>query len=222
MEKCMEEQCRPVENLFDFISLMGPSRPVLVTSRFRDGRVNVAPFSWCIPVSQNPPMLALALLTTPRRQRSLINILREREFVANVPGPELAERMVMASYWYPKGVNKLEFLKFKTAPARVVDAPILAECRAHIECRLMQALPLGDHTTLIAAVVAADFDPGTYGPGYLLDLGKTSPLLHLRHFNTADGQVHVFYTGNQSRTANVPFPPGGMDSMGRPVGDEED
>lgn len=213
---------KPVGALCDFIPLMGPSRPVLVTSRFRDGTTNVAPFSWCVPVSQKPPMLALALLTTPRRQRSLINILRDIEFVVNVPGPELAERMVEASYWYPKGVNKLEFLHFKTAPAQVVGVPVLTECRAHIECRLVQALPIGDHTTLIAEVVAAAYDSGLYGPGYLLNLGKTSPLLHLRHYNTSDGQVHVFYTGSQCRTANVPFPPGGMDSMGRPTGDEED
>ncbi len=218
----MSDQFEPVENVSDFIPLMGPSRPVLVTSRFRDGKINVAPFSWCIPVSQNPPMVALTLLTTPRRQRSLINILRESEFVINVPGPDLAERMVKASYWYPKGVNKLEFLKFATAPARVVGVPVLTECRAHIECRLVQALPFGDHTTLIAEVVAASYDTTVFGAGYLIDMSRTSPLLHLRHFNTADGQVHVFYTGSQSRTANVPFPPGGMDSMGRPTGDEED
>ena len=218
----MNDPLTPVNNLYDFIPLMGPSRPVLVTSRFRDGKINVAPFSWCIPVSQKPPLLALALLTTPRRQRSLINIVRDIEFVVNVPGPELAERMVEASYWYPKGVNKLEFLEFKTAPAQVVGVPVLTECRAHVECRLVQTIPTGDHTTLIAEVVAAAYDPELFGPGYLLNMGMTSPLLHLRHFNTADGQVHVFYTGSQSCTANVPFPPGGMDSMGRPAGDEED
>jgi len=167
-------------------------------------------------------MLALALLTIPRRQRSLINILREGQFVVNVPGPELAKRLVEASYWYPKGVNKLEYLNFKTASAQVLDLPILTECRAHIECRLMQAIPTGDHTTLIAEVVAASYDPELYGPGMLLDLSKTAPLLHLRHFNTADGQVHIFLTGTESRIYNVPFPPGAVDALGRPVADEEE
>src|SRR5512133_1840279 len=97
---------RPVAHLREFIPLMQPSRPVLVTSRFANGRINVAPFSWCIPVSLDPPMLGLALLTTPRRQRSLINILREGQFVVNMPGPDLAPRVAAASYWYPKGVNK--------------------------------------------------------------------------------------------------------------------
>lgn len=212
----------PVANLWDFIPLLQPSRPVLVTTRFRDGRINVAPFSWCTPVSQKPPMLALALLTVPRRQRSLINILREGQFVVNVPGPDLAERLVKASYWYPKGVNKLEFLAFQTAPAQMLDLPILTECRAHIECRLTQAIPTGDHTTLIADVVAASYDPELYGGSLLLNLEKTAPLLHMRLFNVTDGQVHVFLTGTESRTYSVPFPPGALDAQGRPVADEED
>ncbi len=213
---------RPVANLRDFIPLMQPSRPVLVTSRFANGRINVAPFSWCTPVSLDPPMLALALLTRPRRQRSLINILRYGEFVVNLPGPELATRLVAASYWYPKGVNKLEHLGFATAAAEAVDLPLLAECRAHIECRLSQSVVTGDHTTLVADVVAASYDPAIFGSGMLMDLGKAEPLLHLRHFVTAKSQVHVFLTGAESRTYDVPFPPGGMDENGRPTGDEED
>ncbi len=213
---------RPVAQLREFIPLMQPSRPVLVTSRFANGRINVAPFSWCTPVSLDPPMLALALLTTPRRQRSLINILRHGQFVVNMPGPELATRLVAASYWYPKGVNKLEHLGFATAPAQVVDLPLLAECRAHIECRLVQSIVTGDHTTLVADVVAASYDPAVFGSGMLMDLSHAGPVLHMRHFVTADSQVHVFLTGAESRTYNVPFPPGGMDTMGRPTGDEED
>jgi flavin reductase (DIM6/NTAB) family NADH-FMN oxidoreductase RutF len=211
-----------VKHLREFIPLMQPSRPVLVTSRFANGRFNVAPFSWCTPVSQEPPMLALALLTTPRRQRSLINILRDGQFVVNLPGPDLATRLVAASYWYPKGVNKVEQLGFETAPAQAVDVPLLCECRAHLECRLVQPIVTGDHTTLIADVVAASYDPSAYGSGMLMDLNHAGPLLHLRNFLTGDGQVYVFLAGGESRTYHVPFPPGGMDAMGRPTGDEED
>jgi flavin reductase (DIM6/NTAB) family NADH-FMN oxidoreductase RutF len=218
----MSSSKRPVTQLREFIPLMQPSRPVLVTSRFANGRFNVAPFSWCTPVSQDPPMLALALLTTPRRQRSLINILRDGQFAVNVPGPDLAARLVAASYWYPKGVNKLEHLGFETAPGQVVGLPLLSECRAHIECRLVQPIVTGDHTTLIADVVAASYDPEIYGSGMLMDLGRAAPLLHLRNFVTVDGQVHVFLAGGESRTYSVPFPPGGMDATGRPTGDEED
>jgi flavin reductase (DIM6/NTAB) family NADH-FMN oxidoreductase RutF len=167
-------------------------------------------------------MLALALLTVPRRQRSLINILRDGQFVVNVPGPELARRLVQASYWYPKGVNKVDFLGFQTAPPQAVSVPLLAECYAHVECSLVQAIPTGDHTTLLAEVVAASYDPALYGPGLLLDLDKTGPLLQLQGFNTADGQVHVFLRGSGSRTLNVPFPPGAVDPFGRPLGDEEE
>jgi len=167
-------------------------------------------------------MLALALLAQPRRQRSLTNILREGQFIVNIPTPELAERLVRASYWYAKGVNKLEELGFKTGPAQVLDLPILTECRAHIECRLTQAITPGDHTLLIADVVAASYDEGTFGPGMIMNLERVRPLLHLRHVNTVDGQAHVFLVGGQARVAYAPFPPGGIDEQGRPTADEEE
>lgn len=218
----MDNHKKPVRSLGDFIPLLSPSRPILVTSRFRSGEINVAPFAWCTPVSARPPMLALALLTTPRRQRTLINILRERCFIVNIPTIEMGERVVCASYWYPRGVNKLRELGFQTEPAQVLDLPILSECRAHVECTLAQSVVTGDHTLLIADVVAASYNEGTFGPGMVMDLEKVNPLMHLRHFVTSEGQAHVFFTGDQTRVCYAPFPAGGMDSDGRPTGDEED
>ncbi len=218
----MSQKKVPVEKLDDFVPLLSPSRPILVTTRFATGRINVAPFAWCTPISVKPPMLTLALLKTPRRQRSLINILRDGQFIINIPTPELAERVVRASYWYPKGVNKLEELGFTTGPAQVLDLPILTECRAHVECRLKDSLTPGDHTLLIADVVAASYDEGTFGPGMMMDLEKVRPLLHLRHVVGVQGQAHIFFTGDQTRIAYAPFPVGGMDANGKPTGDEED
>ncbi len=208
----------------DFIPLLQPSRPILTTTRFADGRIDVAPFSWCIPVSANPPMLLLALATKPRRQRSLLNILREKQFVINLPGVELVDRLARASYFYPKGINKLQELDFKTAPAQVVGAPILCECRAHVECQLVQVIPTGDHTTLIADVVAASYDPDMFDDKMILRLDKAKPLLHLRHYSLPDlsGQTFNFFGAGAPCTFTIPFPIGGLDANGRPVADEED
>jgi flavin reductase (DIM6/NTAB) family NADH-FMN oxidoreductase RutF len=214
----------PVSKLGDFVPLLQPSRPVLVTSRFKDGRIDVAPFSWCIPASVSPPMLILALATIPRRQRSLLNILNNGEFVVNLPGAELAERLARSSYFYPKGINKLEHLDYQTAPGQVLDLPILTECRAHVECRLIEAIPTGDHTTLIANVVAASYESELYDDKMILKLDKAAPLMHLRHHLSPDGQGQTFYflSADCIRSLYLDFPPGGLDANGRPVADEED
>jgi flavin reductase (DIM6/NTAB) family NADH-FMN oxidoreductase RutF len=214
----------PVAKLIDFIPLLQPSRPVLVTTRFKDGRINVAPFAWCNPVSTNPPMLILALASKPRRQRSLLNILRDPQFVVNLPGAELAERMARASFFYPKGINKLEFLSFKNAQAEEVEVPILTECRAHIECRLTEAIPTGDHTLLIADVVAASYQSEFYDGNMILKTERTSPLLHLRHHLSCEDQGQTFYFLETAgiRSMYLAFPPGGLDANGRPVAGEED
>ncbi len=214
----------PVSKLADFVPLMQPTRPVLVTTRFKDGKINVAPFSWCTPVSVNPPLVLLALATIPRKQRSLLNILREGQFVVNMPGAELAERLARASYFYPKGMNKQEVLDFKTGPAQVLAVPILTECRAHIECKLVQAIPAGDHTLLMADVVAASYNPDLFDRNLVLKTDKALPLLHLRHYLMPDnsGQTFHFMASPIAQSRFVPFPPGGLDANGQPVADKDD
>ena len=53
---------------------------MLVTSKNKDGSLNVAPFSWITPISSRPLFLSLALLTIPRKQDILQNIERTGEF----------------------------------------------------------------------------------------------------------------------------------------------
>lgn len=43
------------------IFCLQPSRPILCTTKNEDGSDHVAPFGWCTPISQRPPMLMLSL-----------------------------------------------------------------------------------------------------------------------------------------------------------------
>lgn len=188
------------------IYLMQPSRPVLVTTCNPDGSINVAPFSWMVPVSMNPPMVMLALLTLPEKQHSLVNIEREGTFVVNLPGMELAERMVRASYRCAEGVNKFEQGGFSAEPSREAAPPGVGECRAHIECRAEHMLPAGDHTMVIASVVAASYDPNLYDENLLLRLDYTTPCIHMRQRKDPEGQTHFFLKPAGVVEVFVPYP----------------
>jgi len=54
---------------------------------------NVAPFSFVMPVSIEPPMLAFACYTEHDTYR---NIVKGKEFVVNVMPPEFAEKCLYA------------------------------------------------------------------------------------------------------------------------------
>jgi len=191
--------------LCNSIALFRPNRPVLVTTCNRDGTTHVAPFAWCVPASYNPPMVTLALLSRPRKQHSLVNIERDRQFVVNIPGFDVSAELVRASYRYPAGVYKVGILGLEFSPAQRVDVPLVKQCRAHVECRLKTSVVAGDHTLLVADVVDASYAPGHYHEGFIIDMENHSPCLHLGHIAHPDGQTHTFIDGGQSKPIHVPF-----------------
>ena len=201
----MHKTSFPSTELCNSIALFRPNRPVLVTTLDRDGTVHVAPFAWCVPASYNPPMVILALLSRPRKQHSLINIERDRQFVVNIPGSDLSAELVRASYRYPAGVYKAGILGFEFSPAQRVDVPLIKRCRAHVECRLKTKVVTGDHTLLVADVVDASYAPEQYREGFIIDIENYSPCLHLGHIAHPDGQSHTFIDAGESKPVTVPF-----------------
>jgi len=150
-------------------------------------------------------MVTLALLSRPRKQHSLVNIERDRQFVVNIPGADLSAELVRASYRYPAGVYKAGILGLEFSPAQRVDVPLIKQCRAHVECRLKTRVVTGDHTLLVADVVDASYAPEQYREGFIIDVENYSPCIHLGHTSHPDGQTHTFVDGGQSKPVNVPF-----------------
>ena len=207
----LSEVILPPERLSDCVTFFRPTRPPLVTTLNPDGSVNVAPFAWCSAISWKPPMVALALLSSPRRQHSLDNIERQGEFVVNFPSLDMAETLVRTSFRYPVHERKATILGLQFRPAQVVAVPWLEGCRAYIECRLSNSLVTGDHTLLIADVVAAAYDPSAYDEHYVLQIDRCKPVLHLGLRKLPDRQVHFFLIGFHVQAVEVPYGDGAMD-----------
>ena len=106
----------PEESFEKAVFLLQPSRPILCTTKNEDGSDHVAPFSWINPISYKPPRVGLALLNSPKKQHSLVNIERTHEFVINLPDIKIADALVMASFWPVFGENKFDRSAFY-APA---------------------------------------------------------------------------------------------------------
>ncbi len=195
----------PDDRISDSIMLMLPSGPYLVTTRNEDGSINVAPFGWVMNVSWAPPVVAAALVDTPTKQQTLINIERDGEFVINVPDLDLAEKLVKCSYRFPPQRNKFVDVGFEEATSRKVKVPGIGEVRARIECRMTDSLVPGDHKLIIGDVLAACYDPQSYGPNLLLKLDVATPCMHLGHFKREGGQVHFFLAPSDAHFVDVAY-----------------
>lgn len=196
----------PPERLSDHWNLLQPSRPALLTTLNADGSVNVAPFGWNMPVSANPPRVAVALVNSPPNL-TLTNILREREFVLNVPTMQVAEKLVRASYHHPRGVSKFTAIGFGRLEPSVVRTPGIAECRASLECRLHSHVVAGDHTLVLGDVMAAVYEAADFTEAMMLKVDQAWPVIHLDQYKHAGGQVHLFLAPAGIQELDVPYNP---------------
>jgi flavin reductase (DIM6/NTAB) family NADH-FMN oxidoreductase RutF len=101
----------------------------------------------------DPPLLALGC---NRRHWTAQNVLQRHTFVVNVAGAELASTIWRVQQLpHPRPV---EAAGLTSLPALKVAPPRVAECKAHLECSLVQHLSYGDELILLGQIVALSVD----------------------------------------------------------------
>ena len=160
----------------NFGRLLHPYHTALVTCCDEGGHPNIITIAWIIPVSINPPLLAMSV--RPNRYSYKL-IQGNGEFVVNMATFEIARQALFCGRKSGREVAKFTATGLTPLPARQVRPPIIGECPAHIECRIHQDIEMGDHHLLIGEVLVAYANPDALGTDDLYDLSRTHPLLHL-------------------------------------------
>jgi flavin reductase (DIM6/NTAB) family NADH-FMN oxidoreductase RutF len=166
----------------------------------------VAPFSWINPVSQNPPRVAMALLSKPKKQKSLENIERTGEFGINIPDLSMAERLVGCAFSAKFGENKFDRSGFTRMPSVAIKANCIIECKASLECKVHELIDAGDHTIIIADIIHAKYDEDSYSQNLLINTQNFRPVIHLQSFNLEKSQLHIFVSSESTKTIEVSYP----------------
>ena len=157
-----------------YVRFSPPSSVVLVTCISRDGRANIITIGMYMPISFDPPLLAIGV--SPKRySHSLIE--ETGEFVVNVPGGDLVDAAVLCGSVSGRVVDKFKEAKLTAIPASKVKPPLIAECIAHFECRVYDKFTAGDHTIFIGEVVAVSIEEKAVKEN-VLDVTKTQPISH--------------------------------------------
>jgi flavin reductase (DIM6/NTAB) family NADH-FMN oxidoreductase RutF len=132
--------------------LVEPGCVVLVTSGTMENP-NVMTFSWQTPVNNSDPCLILLAISHVRHSYDLIK--ENHELVINVPGEELLEQTHYVGTVTGKDIDKLKESGLTPIAARVVAPPLIEECAAHLECRVVEIFKMQSHDLLICEVLRA-------------------------------------------------------------------
>jgi len=151
-----------------------PYNACLVTCRGKDDKANIMTVAWMIPVSVDPPLVAMSI--RPERYSNDI-IMETREFIVNIPTFDLAQKVLFCGRRSGRDHDKFKETGLSPQSATKVNAPIIKECVAHLECRVVKAVEIGDHTLIVGQIVAAHASDECFGQVY--DMEKFRPCLHV-------------------------------------------
>lgn len=124
-----------------FKAIIAP-RPIgWISTLDRQGRANLAPYSFFNAVHSRPPML---MFTSETMKHSAANAIATGEFVFNLVSRPLFEAMNISSGALPEGESEFAAAGLEPAPCRIVKAPRVAASPAALECRVTSSMQLRD------------------------------------------------------------------------------
>lgn len=134
------------DNFKTLVSTVLPRPIAFVSTISADGIPNLAPFSFFNAVGTNPPALIFSPSTTSAGESkdTVRNLRAVPECVVHVVTYDIREPMNDTSYPFPPEVNEFEACGFTMLPSRLVRPPRAAESPVHMECRLLQIVPVGN------------------------------------------------------------------------------
>lgn len=168
---------------------------VLVTTISRQGRVDVAPKTQCTRIGGTN---YIGLGCEPG-DHTMQNVAATGEFVVNYPGPEIARQSGQAGMKFDESTpDEVAACGLTTTAAKLVRPPLVAECRAHLECRLVDIRQYGNGAFVVGEVLAAAVEEEALADQGISALGM-APLLVYVYPNHFAG-MHV--------ARKFPFPDG--------------
>jgi flavin reductase (DIM6/NTAB) family NADH-FMN oxidoreductase RutF len=136
--------------------LIEPGPVVLVTTSNK-GRANIMTMSWHMMLAFEPPLIGCSIGPW---DYSFATLRKTKECVIAIPTVDLASKVVEIGNCSGQDVDKFDAFGLTPAPAKKVAAPLVAECLANLECKVVDARMVNKYNLFILEVVKAWTDPG--------------------------------------------------------------
>ena len=148
--------------------ILEPGPVVLVSSSWK-GKPNIMTMGWHMMLGFSPALVACYIWPG---NHSYDMIRRSRECVINVPTRSMLDAVVgIGNSSAADGRDKFKAFELTAVAAQYVQAPLIGECHANLECRLADGGQISRHDLFIWEVVKAHVVPEPAHPETLHYLG---------------------------------------------------
>lgn len=129
------------------LSAIAP-RPIAFASTIdKQGRPNLAPFSFFNAFGSNPPILVFSPARRVRdntTKHTLDNVIEVPEVVINTVNYDMVHQTSLSSVEFAKEVNEFEKAGFTAIPSQKIKPFRVKESPVQFECKVIEMKPMGD------------------------------------------------------------------------------
>ncbi|MGJ4939847.1 flavin reductase family protein [Bradyrhizobium sp. HKCCYLS1011] len=174
----------PVHNVRRFLE---PGPIVLVSSAHRE-QINIMTMGWHMMMEFQPSLIGCCISSA---NYSFDLVRKSRQCVINLPTTDLAEKVVRIGNSSGRDIDKFTAFDLTAERAQTVAAPLIAECYANFECRLVDTSWVTKYNVFVFEVVKA----------HVATKPKTPKTIHYR----GDGEFMI--SGKETRKFRKLFRP---------------
>jgi len=121
------------------------TKPTMIITTLHESKVvNAGVFGAYTNLSATHVGIAIAT-----SHHTYANILRSCEFVINVPGADLVEKIAILASPIPKDKSEVDEAGLATKAGITIETPSIGECVAAVECKFDKELPIGVHSFVV-------------------------------------------------------------------------
>jgi flavin reductase (DIM6/NTAB) family NADH-FMN oxidoreductase RutF len=145
------------------------SGPVVLLATARKGRANVMTLSWLTMMEFEPPLVGCVV---GGDSASFEALKVTKACTLNIPTRELAKQVVGVGNCSGRSVDKFARFGLTAVPATEVEAPLIGECYASLECRVADTRMVNRYSFFVLEVLRAWVDTAVKNPQTLHHRGN--------------------------------------------------
>lgn len=147
----MTKKSLPLSKVYQ---LLEPGPVVMVTTSF-NGQPNIMTMSWHLMMDFEPPIVGCII---SNRDYTFDILNHTRECVINIPSENIAKKVVGCGNTTGKKTDKFKKFKLTAIPASIVKPPLIGECYANLECKVIDTKMVTKYNFFVLQVVKAWID----------------------------------------------------------------
>lgn len=143
--------------------------PVVMVTTMRKKLTNIMTMSWYTMMEFEPPLVGCVI----SNRNYTFNILKAtRECAINIPTLELADKVVGCGNTSGRKTDKFTQFGLTQKPASCISVPLIDECYANLECRVVDSKMVAKYNFFILEVLKAWIDPAQKDPRTIHHRGR--------------------------------------------------